>query len=137
MNVEQVKASYRRMLGEFETITIRRYSGAPAVRTSSDFDCLGKPTGYTPDELVGTVVQGDSKVYAFVDDLIAAGIALPLSTSKDRVVLEGGEKSIVGIDASTIRIKGQTVAFILQVRGGVQRGRSDVQSDNTPTMNTP
>ena len=137
MNVEQVKASYRRMLGEFETITIRRYTGAPAARTSSDFNCLGKPTGYSPDQLVGTVVEGDSKVFAFVDDLIAAGIVLPLSATKDRVVLEGRELSIVGVDGSTIRIKGQTVAFILQVRGGIQRGRADTQSDNMPTMNTP
>lgn len=118
MNVEQVKASYRRMLGEFETISIRRYDGTTS-RTSADYDCLGKPTEFTPDQLVGTVVDGDSKVFAFVDDLIAANIELPISTSTDRVVIEGREFSIVGVDAKTIRLRGQTIAFILHIRGGI------------------
>ncbi len=114
MNAEAVKASYRRMLGEFETIKIRRYSGAP--RIAHDYDCLAKPTGYAGNELVGAVVQGDVKIYVFVSDLAATAITLPVTTN-DKAVIAGKELAILAVDQNTIRINGQTIAYILQARG--------------------
>lgn len=116
MTPSQVRASYQRMLGQFETIAIRRYSGTPASRTHVDKSCLGKPAAYQGDEMIGTVVEGDQKVYAFVSDLDAAGLTLPVTTN-DKVVLGGRELAIKAVDANTIRIGGETVAYILQVRG--------------------
>ena len=114
MNPEAVKASYRRMLGEFETIKIRRYGGTP--RVASDYSCLGKPTGYAGNELVGGVVQGDVKVYVFVSDLAATAISLPVTTN-DKVVIGTKEMAVMAVDSNTIRINGQTIAYILQARG--------------------
>lgn len=116
MTPSQVKASYKRMLGEFETIAIRRYSGTPGARTSADKSCLGKSVAYQGHELVGTVVQGDQKVFAFVDDLNAAGLTLPVTTN-DKVVVGTKELAIMAVDANTIRLRGETIAYILQARG--------------------
>src|SRR5690348_7538465 len=114
MNPEQVKASYRRMLGEFETIQIRRYSGTP--RIAHNYDCLAKPVGFPGNEFVGQVVEGEFKVVAFVSDLAATAISLPVTTN-DKAVLNGKELAIASVDASTIRIHGETIAYILQARG--------------------
>lgn len=116
MNVEQVKASYRRMLGEFETVSIRRYSGTPGARTSADKSCAGKVLRNDTKVLAGTVTEGETGVFAFVSDLVAAGLSMPVTTN-DKVVIGGMEKAITKVDANTIRLRGETIALILSAKG--------------------
>src|SRR6476661_7748687 len=116
MTPDQVKASYRRMLGEFEQVKIRRYSGTGTSRPHTDYACLGKPSGYAQNEVTGNVREGDTKLYAFVDDLVANGLSLPVTTN-DKAVIGTKEFAIMGVDGNTIRIGGQTIAYVLQVRG--------------------
>lgn len=114
MNAEAVKASYRRMLGEFETVKIRRYTGTSQAYT--DYSCLAKPVAYQPQEIIGNIVQGDQKIFAFADDIATSGIAMPI-TNNDRAVIGNKETSIKAIDGNTIRLGGVTIAYILQVKG--------------------
>lgn len=116
MNVDAIKESYRRALGEFEPVFIRRYTGAGTNRPKFDAACAGRVVGYTPQELIGGIVQGDRKLIVFHDDLVTAGFPLPITTS-DKAVVEGRELAIFAPDRSTRRVGGVTIAYELQVRG--------------------
>ena len=61
MTPETVKASYRRVLRE--RITIRRYTGSTANQPRFDAENIrARTVGYAPNELVGSIVQGDRKI---------------------------------------------------------------------------
>jgi hypothetical protein len=90
--------------------------GVGPGRTHTDYSCLAKPSGYAPHELAGSVREGDTKIMAFVDDLTAAGLSLPVTTV-DRAVIGSKEMAIIAADGNTIRLRGQTIAYVLQARG--------------------
>lgn len=117
MTPTEVKESYvEAMNAAGETIAIRRYTGTGVGRTFVDTPVRARVTGYQERELVGTVYQGDRKIIALVDDLIAAGFAVPV-TANDKVMLRGSMISIVSIDDSTRRIQGVLIAYEIQARG--------------------
>lgn len=117
MSPDEVKASYRKAFEPFETISIRRYSGSGASRTSADAtNCRARVMGYEPHELVGTVLQGDRKIILYADDVSDNGLTLPLTTN-DKVVVRGKELAIIRVDDSTRRIGDELIAYELQARG--------------------
>ncbi|EHK56905.1 hypothetical protein [Allomesorhizobium alhagi] len=116
MTPDSIKASYRRALGAFEEIVIRRYTGAGANRPYFDAPVLARVTGYEPKELVGTIQQGDRKLIVLADDLIAAQVPLDLKKG-DKAVVRGKELNIEAADDSTRRVAGVLIAYELQVRG--------------------
>jgi hypothetical protein len=77
MTPAEVKDAYRRALGEFEPILIRRYAGAGASRPHFDAQAQARVMGYEPHELVGTIEQGDRRLIVLAEDLIDAQFALP------------------------------------------------------------
>jgi hypothetical protein len=95
------------------TIQVRRYAGTGAARTFADTPTLARVMGYQPNEIVGSIVQGDRKVIALVDTLSAI---LPLNND-DKLVIRGREVLILGVDDETRRIQGTLVALEIQVRG--------------------
>ena len=115
MNTELVKASYRRDLKEI--VTIRRYTGSGANRPRFDAENIAaRVAGYTPHELIGTIIQGDRKIIVLVDDLIQRQFALPVTTN-DKVVVEGKELAIIAVDGSTRKVDDVLIAYELQARG--------------------
>lgn len=115
MNPDAVKASYRRTLKDI--ISVRRYTGSGANRPRFDAPKIrANVSGFAPHELIGTIVQGDRKVIVFIDDLIERKMALPITTN-DKVVIEGKELAIMGVDGSTRQVNGVLIAYELQVRG--------------------
>ena len=117
MTPEAAKASYRRALNAAgQTVFIRRYTGSGENRPHFDAPVMARVTGYEPDELVGTIQQGDRKVIVLADDLIAAHIPLDLKKG-DKVVVRGKELNIEVADDSTRRIQGVLIAYELQARG--------------------
>lgn len=109
-----VQASYRRELTQHgRTVQIRRYSGAGLSRTFVDTPCRARVRGYSPAELVNTIQQGDRNVIALAEDLAAI---MPI-TPTDKVVLDGVELAILGIDDATRAVGGTLVALELQCRG--------------------
>lgn len=117
MTPDAVKASYRRMLDDVgEMILIRRYTGQGTARPRFSVEVKARVTGYDPDELVGTVQQGDRKVIVLVQDLIDAQFALPI-VKGDKVVVRGKEMNVESADDSTRRLGIVSVAFELQARG--------------------
>jgi hypothetical protein len=99
-----------------ETISIRRFTGTGIGRTHVDTQARARVTGYQERELTGTIQQGDRRIIMLVDDLIAAGFAVPV-TANDKVVLRGTMISIVSVDDSTRRVQGELIAYEIQARG--------------------
>src|SRR5262245_1224085 len=117
MTPAETKQSYsENMDAAGETISVRRFTGSGVGRTHVDTDVRARVTGYQERELVGTIQQGDRKIIMLVDDLIAAGFAVPV-TANDKIVLRGTMISIVSVDDSTRRLQGVLIAYELQARG--------------------
>lgn len=117
MTPDQVKASYRRAVDEAgETITFRRYTGSGASRPHFDADLRARVTGYAPDEMVGEIQQGDRKIIALAEDLIAAQVPLDLRRG-DKVIVRGVEMNIEAADDSTRRLQGVLIALEIRARG--------------------
>lgn len=116
MNVDSIKASYVRALGEFETVIIRRFTGTGQNRPKFDVPCRARVTGYTPQEMIGGIGQADRKCILLHDDLIAGGLALPL-TNSDFAVVQGKQHAIRVPDNATRRVGNVTIAYELQIVG--------------------
>jgi len=57
VTTDSIKAAYQRSLQEH--FAVRRYTGSGANRPYFDTGCRGSVSGYTPEELVGTIQQSD------------------------------------------------------------------------------
>lgn len=114
MTPDQALASHRAFINAIgEPVTVRRYSGVGALRTPVDTATRARVVGFTPAELVGSIVQGDRKIIMLVDTLAAV---LPLTTS-DQLVIRGREVSIKAVDDNTRRIGGVLIALEIHAAG--------------------
>lgn len=111
---EETIAAYRDDLKE--TIYIRRYTGSGANRPFFDTQTRADISGYKPEEMVGTIQQGDRKAIIFAPDLVDREFAFPISIN-DKLISRGREFSILSADHSTIREDDVLVAVIAQIRG--------------------
>lgn len=116
MNVGSIIASYRRSLGEFETVKIRRFTGTGPNRPMFEVDVLARITGYAPQEMVGGIAQADRKAIVLQEDLVKAGLTLPL-TNADSVIFQGKPHAIKVPDNASRRVGGVTIAYELQIVG--------------------
>lgn len=115
MNATTAEAAYRRALGAFETIQIRRMT--PGVGAGfSDYSCLARPREFTPDELVGIIQQGDMQVIALRSDLVAAGFPMPVRED-DFVRIGGKSFALRKVDGNSRRVGGVTIAYEMIARG--------------------
>ena len=112
MNAAEIKRAYARELKE--TIGVRRYTGTGATRPRYDIFIRGKATPYGATELIGTITQGDQKVFLLAEDIIAGLMTLPITTN-DKVVVKGKELSIVN-PAERKAPDGTLVAYEIQAR---------------------
>ncbi|MGD9880458.1 MAG: hypothetical protein AB7F22_10615 [Reyranella sp.] len=117
MTPATVKASYRRAIDQAgEPLTVRRYTGAGASRPRVDVSVRGRVVDYRPDELVGTIQQGDRMIILLVEDLVAAQFPMPLRKG-DKIVVRGRELNIEDPDDNTRRVAGVLIAYELRARG--------------------
>jgi hypothetical protein len=117
MTPVEARAQHRRFIRQIgETVTLRRYSGTGDGRTKRDWTVQARVTGYGPQELVGTIQQGDRKLIVLADDVAACGWR-PQLRKGDKVVVRGQELNIEAVDDNTRRIGGELIAYELQARG--------------------
>jgi hypothetical protein len=119
MTPEQAKSSYRRALTN--RASIRRFSGpAGPNRSATDVECrawvrrfrAGPGTG----PLVGDVMQAEFLAIVLVEDLVAAGFALPITTA-DKLVFNGREMAISFPDNATRTVGTELIAYNLTIKG--------------------
>ncbi len=113
MTADEIKAAYAANL--LETVTLRRFTGTGADRPKFDANVRGKAWGYTSQELIGTIQQGDQRVLVLVEDLIGTGFALPVTTA-DMMVVRGQELAIIS-PGQRKAPDGTLIAYELQCRG--------------------
>jgi hypothetical protein len=118
MTPQEAKASYRRFLAQYETVTVRRYSGTGTNRSFVEAaNCRARVIGARGNDpvLAGTVTQANQKVIVYADD-IANGLTLPV-TDNDKLVISGKEHAIKAVDDVSRRINGVLIAYEFMVRG--------------------
>ncbi len=109
---------YRRMIGPFEIIQIRRYTGAGTARPRFDWDVQARVTDFAADELVGAIVQGDRKLIVLHEDLVNAGFPFPIQTGANwKVVVSGRELQIKSVDDRTRRLGDTVIAYNIAAGG--------------------
>lgn len=108
-----------------EVITIQRLVGTQEIITG--VDCLAFVRGYSPDELVGTIMQNDKRIILSPSEIIAAGWPGPNSSATpterdrrvpikgDRVVIKGKKFNVEA--AGGIYVRDELVRIEMQVRG--------------------
>jgi hypothetical protein len=112
-----IKARYRRALRQHgEPVLLLRQTGSGAFRPPMRWELRGWVQGYQPQELIGTIVQGDRKVILLAEDVNRAQIGLPITTA-DALIVRGRQLAIGVIDDSTHRNGTELVAFELKVTG--------------------
>lgn len=116
MTPEAAIGMYRRLIASGEDVLLRRYTGTGATRAKFEVRVRAKVAGYEPQDLVGSVQQGDRKVIVLAEDVDAAQFPVPI-TNSDKIVVRGKELTIQSVDDSTRRIAGVLVAYELPVRG--------------------
>lgn len=117
MNVDEIKASYRRMMNEVgEEVAIRRFTGTGANRPYFDATVMARVMDFKPSDLVGEIIQGDRNLIVIAQDLIDAQV--PMGVRKgDKAVVRGKELNIEAVDDNTRRVQGQLIAYVIRVRG--------------------
>lgn len=109
---------YRRLIGPFETISIRRYTGTGANRPRFDWEVQARVTDFDADELVGSIVQGDRKLIVFHEDLANAGFPFPIQTGPNWLaVVSGKELQIKAVDDRTRRLGDTVIAYNIAAGG--------------------
>lgn len=118
MTPEEARQMYRDQIEEHgEDIAIRRYSGTGVGRTYVDRPCRARVVGYSPDELVGSITQGDRRVIVLAEDLDGESPPFKIMKSDKVVSSRFPELAIMAVDDNTRRIQGTLIAYDLQVRG--------------------
>jgi hypothetical protein len=108
-----IKAAYASALQQ--TVLVRRFSGSGSNRPRFDVSVRAKATSYQTHELIGTILQGDQKVFLLVDDIIAGQMALPVTTN-DKIVIRGKEFAIVN-PSERAAPDGTLIVYEMQCRG--------------------
>lgn len=119
MTPNQAKAMYLRRLGDFETVAIRVYTGVGASRPRFDYEPIrARAVDFAPEDLVGGIVQGDRNLIVLAEDVLSAGVPLPLAVSANtKIVIRGRELAIKAIDDNTRRLGGELIAYEIKVGG--------------------
>jgi hypothetical protein len=113
MTADDLKAQYKDFC--LQSVSIRRFTGPAASRTSTDYAAFGNAALYTAAELVGSVKQGDYKIIVIAGDLTTAGLTLPVTTS-DRAVIDSRELGILAVSQRKAP-DGTLIAYELAARG--------------------
>jgi hypothetical protein len=102
-----------------EVVSLRRRK-ANSVPTAYEpqIDVWAIVTGYAPSELVGGIIQGDSRVILLAEDVTAGGFPLPIKTGgTDTVWINGLQRTFKSVDDNTHRVAGVLLAYDCTVRG--------------------
>lgn len=103
------KADWRLMVDEAgENVVFRRLSPLQNVTAKA------VPRGYKATELLGGILLGDREFRVMAEDLAAFSPRLRIG---DKVVWNGRELNIQSVDAATVRVQGETIAYIITARG--------------------
>lgn len=97
-----------------ENVIIRSYD--VGADTYTDKTVRARVVDFSPDQLVGPLVQGDRKLIMLASDVESSGLTLALTTNC-KCVIRGKELQVKSIDDNTRRVAGDLIAYELVVGG--------------------
>lgn len=107
---------YRRFLKDAVTIT-RLVGVAPSQTTVAAANIRARVLSYSPQEIVGAIMQGDQKVILLKEDLDAAAWPAP-PRKGDKIGTAGGRMLTVQYcDTNTRAVASTLIAYEVQARG--------------------
>lgn len=110
MDINQVKASYARALRD--TCTITR---PPSVSSVADVQC--RVQAYKPQEIAGTIMQGDQLVIVLADDLVDGSFPVPPRKGDKVLTSDGRTLTVIYCDPNTRMVDSTLIAYEMQARG--------------------
>jgi hypothetical protein len=114
VTADEARQMWRDLIDAYgEPVTLRRVSPLTNVTVRA------RVTGFSPEELVGGVNQGQRKVIVLAEDVEESGFATPIrSGSTDRVIVNGKMMMIDAVDEHTARLGGVQLAYLITATGG-------------------
>jgi hypothetical protein len=99
------------------TAVLRKVNPSPAA--PSDATVHAKVAGFAPEELTGSIVQGDKKLIVLAEDVETAAAAGWPAPPRDgyQVLIEGRPARIAFVDDWTRRVDGTLIAYVMAARG--------------------
>lgn len=110
MEASHVIDAYAKNLTDIASITGVR--GATTF-TASNISC--RITGYSPTQLMGSIIQGDQRIIFLKKDLDTQSFPRPIKG--DKVTIGGILMTVQAVDPNTRKIGTTIVAYEAQVRG--------------------
>jgi len=116
MPLQRTQSLYRRTLKD--TVYIRRDSGSGQDQTFTDYKARANVRGDGAAVLIGDIEQYEYTAVVLVEDLVNAGLSLPV-TEDDKLLLadKGKELAITFPDDATRSDEGTLVAYVLRAKG--------------------
>lgn len=115
ITVESARAAYANALKD--RVTVRRYHGAGAGKTRFDAeDVPARVAGYAPEEIAGSIQQGDQRVILDAAALEARQWPAPPRTG-DRIIIGNQDTTVQFCDPNTRKIGQTIIAYECQCRG--------------------
>lgn len=97
-----------------ENVIVRTYVGTSESYT--DKTVRARVVEFSPDQLVGAIVQGDRKLIMLAEDVEGTGITLS-ATQNVKVLVRGKELQVKSVDDNSRRVGGVLMAYELVVGG--------------------
>jgi hypothetical protein len=96
------------------TMVLRRedLTGSPPAYT--DVTVYGAPKDYSPQELVGSIIQGDTRVTISNREIVAASWPAPPKKG-DKLILDSKTRNIQAVEPKYLGT--ELIVYVLQVRG--------------------
>lgn len=96
-------------------MTLRRNSrGVGGILVPLEVVVYGVAKGYTPQELVGAIIQGDTQITITNAEIAAAQWPGPPKIG-DKIIMDGREKNIQAVEQKFLG--SEILVFVCQVRG--------------------
>jgi hypothetical protein len=113
---DQAQAFYDRAIDNYETATLRRYSGQGAGRTYVDAAARARVMEAAEDPLAGGASQHRRRVIVLAQDVADAGFPVPVVRG-DKLIFGQREANIEEVDDRTRRMGGRLIAYVLTIVG--------------------
>lgn len=115
ITADQARSTYRRNLTH--QVAIRRFTGpAGPNRTFADTPCRARVRGAAAGALIGDVMTFDFLAVILVEDLVAGGFTLPITTG-DKLIFGTRELAINFPDNATRAVGPDLIAYVLHAKG--------------------
>lgn len=116
LTLASVTAAYRRAMGPFETVVLRRLTGNTPSAMKLEVTVRARVMGLSEAELAGGITQDNQVLLMLAEDLTAAQFPAP-PRKGDQVVVRGRTAAVEFVDPLTRSIGGTSIAFRVRVRG--------------------